>query len=96
MFTPNKYSTALSGLLKLALRALRTCSLSKPIVIISVTMFSYCCPVTSALSAEDSDTVSVALGAVVVVVGGAASGALGASAVVLKIENSDNFQSMLI
>lgn len=38
--TPSKYSTALSGLLKLARSARTTCSLSNPMHIISVTMFS--------------------------------------------------------
>ena len=51
ILTLNKYSTALSGLLKLARIALRTCSCSKPIAIMFVTASSYSCPVTRALSA---------------------------------------------
>ena len=46
-----RYSTALSGLLKLARSALTTLSLSNPIDMIFTTIFSYSEPVTNADSA---------------------------------------------
>ncbi len=49
--TFNKYSTALSGLLKLALNAAITCVLGYPILIISWTVVSYSLPVTKLPSA---------------------------------------------
>ncbi len=53
--TESRYSTALSGLLKLALNALITWSRSNPMHIISCTVFSYDSPVTRVLSAADMD-----------------------------------------
>lgn len=50
--TWNRYSTALFGLLKLALSARITWSRSNPMDMISITMFSYSWPVTSMLSAD--------------------------------------------
>ena len=52
MLTPRQYSTALSGLLKLALSAWTTLSRVKPMPIMAATIDSYSVPVTSVLSAD--------------------------------------------
>lgn len=76
-----RYSTARSGLLKLALSARMTCSLGKPIESISLTAVSICDPVTkldapsARLAADSAVGAGVDSGADVVVAGALSVGA---------------------
>ena len=97
--TLNRYSTALSGLLKLAVSALTTCSLSNPMAMMLVTIASYSGPRTKD-EAEDwypegaaDDEAGAAAGAEAGVAAGMGAGAAtagffagaGAGAVFLEI-----------
>jgi len=76
VLTPTKYSTARSGLLKLALKARTTSSRGKPISIILVIDASKALPVTKLGSVEATGALDSAAGAasvVSVVVGGVIS-----------------------